>query len=385
MKKKVLFIGQAYDASGYGQAFRKYLKCFDENNINFDVELGVISVSFEKKKYVSEEESELIKKYLVNDVIKYIKNNEKYECVYFLLPTTLEKRPDLQYILEKSEKNYSMVVWETDTVPKPWMDVYRKKIFSEIIVPCDWNKKVFEEQTGLKTSKLPYPLFLEEKPDVGKNPEVFRIFSMSQWIYRKGFDLLIKAYCSEFFYNTDTILEIKTYRATTASENEEQEKQVVINDAKFYKNCVYNYQDLPKCKIELNIGVLDRKEVLELYRKADVFCLPTRGEGFGLTIVDALENDLPIIVPTIGGHLDYINKFYPIESEMFSCFNSQTHYSSVDMKIVEPKIDSIRKQLRIAYNDWKMGTLNKNVQQNKEFCRNYLNSKKIYESFLEII
>src|SRR5574343_1067306 len=141
MKKKVLFIGQVYDASGYGQAFRKYLKCFDENNISSDIELGVISVSFEKKQYVSDEESKLIKKYLVNDVIKYIKNNEKYECVYFLLPTILEKRPDLQYILEKSEKNYSMVVWETDTVPKPWLDVYRKKIFSEIIVPCDWNKR----------------------------------------------------------------------------------------------------------------------------------------------------------------------------------------------------------------------------------------------------
>ena len=46
--------------------------------------------------------------------------------------------------------------------------------------------------------------------------------------------------------------------------------------------------------------VLDRQEMAELYRRADVFCLPTRHEPYGLVILEAMAFGLPVVATAIG-------------------------------------------------------------------------------------
>ena len=59
--------------------------------------------------------------------------------------------------------------------------------------------------------------------------EKFKIFSMSQWQHRKGFDILLKAYYQEFFDQEDVELFIKTYRAETShGADHEFEKKIIV-------------------------------------------------------------------------------------------------------------------------------------------------------------
>eukprot|EP00455_Lapot_gusevi_P031325 TRINITY_DN3390_c0_g1_i3.p1 TRINITY_DN3390_c0_g1~~TRINITY_DN3390_c0_g1_i3.p1 ORF type:complete len:140 (-),score=4.89 TRINITY_DN3390_c0_g1_i3:26-445(-) len=48
-------------------------------------------------------------------------------------------------------------------------------------------------------------------------------------------------------------------------------------------------------------------EMGELYRHMDSFVLPTRGEGWGLPILEAMMAGLPAIATNWSGHLDFLN------------------------------------------------------------------------------
>lgn len=47
-------------------------------------------------------------------------------------------------------------------------------------------------------------------------------------------------------------------------------------------------------------------DVAALYEEADIFCLPTRGEGFGLPFLEAMSAGCAIIAPAEGGHRDVV-------------------------------------------------------------------------------
>jgi glycosyltransferase involved in cell wall biosynthesis len=49
----------------------------------------------------------------------------------------------------------------------------------------------------------------------------------------------------------------------------------------------------------------DEVELVDLYRRAHCFVLPTRAEGFGMPILEAMATGLPVIVTNYSGHLDF--------------------------------------------------------------------------------
>jgi glycosyltransferase involved in cell wall biosynthesis len=49
------------------------------------------------------------------------------------------------------------------------------------------------------------------------------------------------------------------------------------------------------------LGRQTREEALECYRKADIYCLPSHGEPFGMTVLEAMSCGLPVVVTNAGG------------------------------------------------------------------------------------
>lgn len=52
-------------------------------------------------------------------------------------------------------------------------------------------------------------------------------------------------------------------------------------------------------------GGLTREEIRDLLHDSDAFFLPTRGEGWGLPIAEAMAMALPVVVPNVPGPMAY--------------------------------------------------------------------------------
>jgi hypothetical protein len=105
-----------------------------------------------------------------------------------------------------------------------------------------------------------------------------------------------------------------------------------------------------------------------------MFCLLTRGEGFGLTIGEAMMNSLPVLVPNEGGHVDYIpqdNPFF-VGGTWDTCVYDNFAYEP-NSKWFEPSISETRVKMRQAYDLWKKGELEQFGVRNSEHIKSLEN------------
>lgn len=395
--KNILFIAQFKDACGYANAARGFLRVLDKFLDKNEYNLKIFSLNAEKQDFSEGLDKELIEKYLLTpESLKSFINNNKYYLFLCGLPHFYSINQEHAPLLEcfKNQnciKKINSLFWETDKVPDMWLEIFKKDIFNQIIVSCEWNQKVFADQTSIKTDII-YPYVYDYYDLKQKNKKnKFRIFSMSQWQHRKGFDILLKAYYQEFFDQDDVELLIKTYRGETAKgSSEEKEKQIIAQEIIANKNSCLHYGKLPSSKVLLKTGFCSKEEIKKFYEEADVFCASSRGEGFGLTIAQAILSGVPVVVPNLGGHLDFVDRdnSFLIESRFESAHNMPfENYSSKDMNFIEPSILSTRQQLRKAYNLWK--TDNKKLLEigsnAKKYALNILDERKIYNKFMDLL
>ena len=130
---------------------------------------------------------------------------------------------------------------------------------------------------------------------------------------RKNLFNTIKILCETFRDDVDVGIILKTNSGkNTTIDRAITEKTVrqVIQEVR--------HGEFPK--IHLLHGALSNKEVASLYRNKHIKALVTltRGEGFGLPILEAAASGLPIIATNWSGHLDFlkIGKFVPINYEL---------------------------------------------------------------------
>ena len=105
-------------------------------------------------------------------------------------------------------------------------------------------------------------------------------------------------------------------------------------------------------KVHILHGHMTEKELASLYRDETVKCLVslTRGEGYGLPILEAAASDLPIIATNWSGHLDFLShgKFIPVTFKL-----EQISKSRVDNRIfiegtrwAEPLENNFKKKIK---------------------------------------
>lgn len=61
--------------------------------------------------------------------------------------------------------------------------------------------------------------------------------------------------------------------------------------------------DLPNCHV---VGRVSARELSSYYRRASIFCLPTKREPFGIVFLEALAHQLPIVGTDIGAIPDFV-------------------------------------------------------------------------------
>lgn len=190
---------------------------------------------------------------------------------------------------------------------------------SDITVTENWNS----HKTVLKNCSLDNI----SKNIKCNNGQHFEFLSIFKWEYRKGWDVLLSAYWKAFKPFDDVILRIRTYLPSSEYGNSNITFQIESFARKEFSS---ELKDL--ARVEWISGVnpdqksdsMSREQVRDLYARSDAFVLPTRGEGWGLPISEAMAMELPVIVTNHSGPTAFAfeNNSYllDIESEYDSLF-----------------------------------------------------------------
>lgn len=319
--KSVLFRGPALTQSGYGVHSRQVLEwLLSKNNINLSVQALPWG---DTPWYVDQTAlNGLIGKIMTAAVTP----NQQYDVTFQLqLPNEWDVR------LGKYNVGITAGI-ETDYCNPKWIDYVNN--MNLVIVPSEHVKKAFENagKDKIRTKIIVVPeSFSNIKEDVVNDIQFdtsfnFLLFGQitgnNPFNDRKNTYNTIKWLCEAFKDQKDVGIVLKT----NVGRNSLQDKNTTRT---LLNKLLQEVRKGPYPKIHLVHGDLSIEDVSKLYTHPTIKALVTlsRGEGFGLPILEAASLGLPIISTNWSAQLDYLNlgKFIKIDYKL-----ENVHQSRVD-------------------------------------------------------
>tara|TARA_B100000700_G_scaffold322964_1_gene425719 strand:- start:3260 stop:4426 length:1167 start_codon:yes stop_codon:yes gene_type:complete len=208
---------------------------------------------------------------------------------------------------------------ETDRCNPDW--IKRIDLMDLVIVPTEHVRDTIMRSGSPRTPVVVIPeSYLEE---IDQNPEPlpleldtkFNFLVLGQFTGndpyndRKNLLCTLKWMFEVFKDDPDVGIIIKTNHGRGTKIDREITRQKVVS-------VINEIRKGPYPKLHLLHGNLTSSEIASLYRVESIRCLVslTRGEGFGLPILEAASSGIPVIATNWSGHLDFLNlgKFIPI-------------------------------------------------------------------------
>lgn len=335
MSPKMLFVGPLKDFSGYASAARDYVRALDKAGCDIVTrDLTYDGGNFPR----SDREKELANRN-VRDVDIIIQHTT---------PNEMEPKEGLF--------NVGAFCWETDRIPDLWVEQLNK--MQLILVPCEENLEVARRcgvfvpiekvHYACDTQRYQQDVAPYEIPQIDKT---FKFLAVCQYSKKKGIDPLLKAYLSEFTPNDKVSLILKTYFGPNDGP---EETQKMMNIIQIIKNAM-RLKGYPP--IHLIHEVLSFDKVDRLYATADCYCLPSRGEGWGVPHFDALGYGLPAIATEgtapeefITPECGWLVKSHP--SPVVDMPHPHDFLYTARENWHEPEVGDLKRCMREAYNLW---------------------------------
>lgn len=233
---------------------------------------------------------------------------------------------------------YTML--EVNGIPEDW--VLQANAMDEIWVPSTFNLETFAN-SGV--TKPIYVMPLGVNPDYF-NPKIrafrpsqrYTFLSVFEWGERKAADVLLRAYHRAFLRKDDVLLLLKVINTDPGVDVHKEILNLGLPTDGPPVVVIYN-QDLPV------------HQMGSLYRSADCFVLPTRGEGWGMPVIEAMACGLPVIATNWSAHTDFMDETvaYPLAvAELIPAEAKCPYYKGFAW--AQPDEDHLIQQMRYVYN-----------------------------------
>jgi glycosyltransferase involved in cell wall biosynthesis len=194
----------------------------------------------------------------------------------------------------RGKKRIGFVFWETSILPLSYVRLLQQHLH-EIWTPTRWGKDVLvasgipERLMRIVPSGVDEALFT---PAPGENQhETFRFLSVGRWQVRKGSDDLVIAFCREFRPDEPVEFVLRCF----TKDGEPSPAQRIARLA-------------PSAHPRITVVERCGSDALAaLYKSCDAFVLPTKGEGWGLPVLEAMASALPVIVTKYSAPAELLN------------------------------------------------------------------------------
>lgn len=307
----ITYYGPITDFGGYAQMNRAYIKIL--HNLGFNIQV----IPFLSAKNIDKKEDVFFRSL-------YGHYSKIKEDDIFIYGHSLDHEDRMIQMLDSKVKTriiFSML--ETDRINKKTIELCNK-YFTHLLTPSEYCLKLFI-QSGLNipatVMEIPVddrydsrindikpicPYSLESFPTLVSQKEAsifpdhdFKFLSVFRWSFRKGFDVLIKAFLSEFTYKDNVSLSIFTRHL---SQSQSMENNIFEDISRITSE--YQYEE--SAPIYVFTDPIPDPIMPRVYRLGDCFVLPSRGEGLCLPAIEAAFVGTPLIVPDHTGFSDYV-------------------------------------------------------------------------------
>lgn len=229
---------------------------------------------------------------------------------------------------------------ETDRLPASW--VAQANQMDELWTPTEWGAGVFRA-SGVTRPVYAVPLgvdigrFRPAAPRARINERTI-FLSVFEWGERKGWDILLRAYRAAF-QPSDPVLLLLKVDCRMPLPNPLRELDRALPAPAPPVGLIYNQP-------------LGGGRLLELYQSVDCFVLPTRGEGWGMPILEAMACGVPAIATDWSGQTTFLNDAngYPLPIRGLAPTGSDAPYYQ-GAQWAAPDEDALVELLRRAAHD----------------------------------
>jgi glycosyltransferase involved in cell wall biosynthesis len=234
---------------------------------------------------------------------------------------------------------------DTSDLPPNQIDKLRNA--DAMIAPNKANLEIYRKhftRVYLAQPAVDEHFFVPRKDYRVEGSEVFTFFFVGSYSFRKGVDVLVDCFLSEFSPSQACLhLHLPGEQTNRAANDINARMNVLGRLGRF----------------TLSSDNLSEAWMARSYNRADCFITCTRGEGWGLPLIEALLCGLPVVSPFTTGMADFLNDdiAFPIKTSFRKAAdltdpfgaNFKTTYGFGAVGFEEPDPDSVRQQMRRAY------------------------------------
>lgn len=247
----------------------------------------------------------------------------------------------LKTLVSQNRYNVCILYWELASVRPEWHHIIQQ--FDEIWCASSFMARAIDA-VSTRPIRIVRPALdfsvnssLRDRSSFGLPSHAYLFFyaaDASSVIGRKNPEALLRAYIQEFSSDEQTCCLLKIGNTELAS-REMQRLRSIAGDR----------QDV----ILMN-DLLTSEDLSALYGIIDCYVSPHRAEGLGLTILEAMAAQKPIIATQYGGASDFVTEetAYPLEHRLIEIGSDNQPYPSRYIW-AEPEIISIQKNMRHVF------------------------------------
>lgn len=250
--------------------------------------------------------------------------------------------------------------WEESGLPFDWVENFNVHLQGIICVSHHVEKILLDHGVTVPISVSGNGVDHWERINADENFQVrgktFRFLHVSSCFPRKGADLLLKAYALVFTSKDDVTLIIKTFA------NPHNQIYDWLAEARMGRS------DFPDVLIIEDD--LSDSQLKALYEQCHSLVAPSRAEGFGLPLAEAMLTGIPVITTGWSGQLDFCSD----ETAWLVDYRfelARTHFNLFDSVWAEPDVSSLAQRMREVFH----------MPPSERTCKPALGRKLLLEKF----